>query len=58
MNEYYVTQYLEDFPTVDVIDPEYEREVAEKIHQAQSSDEISDIISDALVKSLLDQLKM
>lgn len=57
MDECFVYQYLDDTPAIDVIDPEYEREVAEKIQQAHSSDEISDIISDALVKSLLDQLK-
>ncbi len=57
MDECFVYQYLDDTPVIDVIDPEYEREVAEKIQQAHSSDEISDIISDALVKSLLDQLK-
>lgn len=58
MNDYFYSLYFDDNQTVAVVDSEYEKDVEEKIRNAQSSDEISDIISDALVKSLTDQLNM
>ena len=58
MNDYFYSLYLDDNQTVTVVDSDYEKVVEEKIRNAQSSDEISDIISDALVKSLTDQLNM
>lgn len=58
MNEYFYSLFFESNPVIDVVDTEYEKDVEEKIRQAQSSEEISDIISDALVKSLADQLNV
>ncbi len=58
MNDYFYSLYFDDNQTVTVVDSDYEKVVEEKIRNAQSSDEISDIISDALVKSLTDQLNM
>lgn len=58
MNDFYYSLYFDDNQTVAVVDSEYEKDVEEKIRNAQSSDEISDIISDVLVKSLTDQLNM
>ncbi len=58
MNDFFYSLYFDDNQTVEVVDSEYEKDVEEKIHNAQSSDEISDIISDVLVKSLTDQLNM
>ena len=58
MNDFFYSLYFDDNQTVAVVDSEYEKDVEEKIRNAQSSDEISDIISDVLVKSLTDQLNM
>lgn len=58
MNDFFYSLYFDDNQTVEVVDSEYEKDVEEKIRNAQSSDEISDIISDVLVKSLTDQLNM
>lgn len=58
MNDFFYSLYFDDNQMVEVVDSEYEKDVEEKIRNAQSSDEISDIISDVLVKSLTDQLNM
>lgn len=58
MNDYFYSLYFDDNQTITVVDSEYEKDVEERIRNAQSSDEISDIISDVLVKSLTDQLNM
>lgn len=58
MNDYFYSLCFDNNQTVAVVDSEYEKDVEERIRNAQSSDEISDIISDVLVKSLTDQLNM
>lgn len=58
MNDYFYSLYFDDNQMASVVDSEYEKDVEEKIRNAQSSEEISDIISDVLVKSLTDQLDM
>lgn len=45
---------LQEIPVVEL--SSREKEVAEKIHQATSEDQVVEIISDELVRSLMDQL--
>lgn len=59
MNNYY-SKYFEECPTLDIIPSDLtdsEREMAEKIENAKDSDEVATIISENLVRSLMEQLE-
>lgn len=55
---YYITNYFENYAVLDEEQQEIEQSIKERILNAESVEEMANIMSDELVKSLMDQIKM
>lgn len=55
---YYITNYFENCAVLDEEQQEVEQAIKDRILNAASVEEMANIMSDELVKSLMDQIKM